>query len=285
MWEYLSENSRQILTGAYLEAGKLGVSYLGSEHIMLAILSHRHNTACRELKTLGVDLADFREKLLGKVKRQPEKNGEDITFSARAARILEISLAITISLEKKLIGTEHILLALMKEGIGIPANILRNDYGITVETILEELYGITNLESGSYTAIRDMTGSSLRIVEEKIQSANIQKKVIQGKADEILHVTDYLCDLLESVNRSDIRNDVELIKKRIIKAFGDESKQEQATSQDIPVESAVQLQITGNSPQTQEVSVLPSGQGITISIHIDKSALKNIIRDVVNESG
>jgi hypothetical protein len=291
MWEYLSENSRQILTGAYLEAGKLGVSYLGSEHIMLAILNHRHNTACRELKTLGVDLTEFREKILEKVKRRDPKSAGEITFSARAARILEVSLAIAIALEKKLVGSEHLLLALLKEGIGLPAATLKDFYGVTTETILEELYGIKNIESKSFAALKDITGSGLRIIEEKIQSANIQRLVIEGKVDEIIHITDYLGDLLESVNRPDLVADVEKIRNKIISSFKEEPHKESRPEpkSEITEDSGIMRHRTNLDKPDADVktglTVSAIQPGITVSVHIDRSTLKDLIMEAINESG
>ncbi|MCE1248634.1 MAG: hypothetical protein LWY06_18500 [Firmicutes bacterium] len=282
MWEHLSENSKQILTGAYIEAGKLGVSYLGSEHIMLAILTHRHNTACRELKTLGVDLAEFREKLLEKAKRQDREPAGEITFSARSARILEISLAIAISLEKKLIGTEHILLAMMKEGIGLPAVILRDCYAVTSETILEELYGIRDLESKHYSAIKEITGSGgLRKVEDKIRIVNIRKKVMEGKIEEIIHTTDYLGDLLESIDRHDLKDELDKIKNRIVQSY--KGAVEQATPVSKKLTAEQENDFSDSYIETKP-GFSDSDQGITVSIQISKSMLKDLIREAIGES-
>lgn len=285
MWDLLSENSKQILVAAQFESQKLGMNYIGSEHLMLGILDHRHNTACRELRVLGVDIDAFREKILELAHKKEQKVSEVFTLSARSARIIEIAAKIAKALGKAQVGSEHILLGLLREGIGLPAKILKSDYGITYEMTLEELYGIKELNFIDYKDSPKWTPDELSTLESRIQFEAIQKKVRQGKFDEIKRLLDYLGDLFKSVGQPDLCDEIAALRKKCFDAM--EEKRERFDSR-IPHENL--MQTTGkdsfchSNMDTEKSSVTKGEDGITITISIDKSYLKQAIEEAIRNS-
>lgn len=124
MFERFSGEARQVIVRAQDESRRLSHNYIGTEHLLLALLAQPDGVAKRALDAVGVTLDDARarvEAVVGRGKRTP--NGH-IPFTPRAKKVLELSLREAVQLRSDYISTEHLLLGLIREGDGLGAKVL-----------------------------------------------------------------------------------------------------------------------------------------------------------------
>jgi ATP-dependent Clp protease ATP-binding subunit ClpA len=126
VFERFTERARQVVTLAQEEARTLKHNYIGTEHILLGLLREEEGLASRALTQHGLTAANVRQQVLALVGASPD--GDEITvqlpFTPRAKKVLEMSLREALSLGHNYIGTEHILLGLLREGDGIACRII-----------------------------------------------------------------------------------------------------------------------------------------------------------------
>jgi ATP-dependent Clp protease ATP-binding subunit ClpA len=124
MFERFSGQARQVVVSAQEEARELDHNYIGTEHLLLGLLVTSDSLAGTSLTALGYTRDDVRasvEAMVGRGKGAPEGH---VPFTPRAKKVLELSLREALQLKHNYIGTEHILLGLIREGEGIAAKIL-----------------------------------------------------------------------------------------------------------------------------------------------------------------
>jgi ATP-dependent Clp protease ATP-binding subunit ClpA len=126
MFERFTARARRSIVLAQEEAGALSHNYIGTEHILLGLLREGQGVGPRALAQFGLTLEGTRAEVTAIVGegKQPAP-GKHIPFTPRAKKVLELSLREALSLHHNYIGTEHILLGLIREGDGVAAQILR----------------------------------------------------------------------------------------------------------------------------------------------------------------
>lgn len=133
-----TERVRRVLAAARTESVALGHDYVGTEHILLGIQSEGGGVASTILVNLGVDGDRVRDRILETVKRgRPGQTGPDLPYTSRAKKILELAMEEARELNHTYVGTEHLLLGVVREEKGMAAQILR-EFGVTVEKAREE---------------------------------------------------------------------------------------------------------------------------------------------------
>jgi len=138
MFERFSDRARRVVVLAQEEARMLEHDYIGTEHILLGLIHEGEGTAARSLQALGVDLETVRgevEALIGRG-QQPVKG--HIPFTPRAKKALELALREMVHLGHDYIGTEHLLLGLVREGDGVAAQVLRQR-GLELNRVRQEV--------------------------------------------------------------------------------------------------------------------------------------------------
>jgi len=145
MFERFTERARQAVVLAQDEARTLGHNYIGTEHILLGLLREEEGLAARVLDSLDVALESVRAEVAKIVGQGDEVTAGQIPFTPRAKKVLELSLKEALSMSHKYIGTEHVLLGLVRENEGVASQILR-DLGADAETIRDEV--ISTLSGG-----------------------------------------------------------------------------------------------------------------------------------------
>ena len=130
-----TERVRKVLAMAREEAAALHHEYVGTEHILLGIVREGEGCALTALENLGVDPGVLRERTLDVVKpgRKREVVGPDLPYTSGAAKVLEESMAAAREMNHGYVGTEHLLLGLLREKKGIAALVLRQA-GVTVDS-------------------------------------------------------------------------------------------------------------------------------------------------------
>jgi ATP-dependent Clp protease ATP-binding subunit ClpC len=126
MFERFTEKAIKVIMLAQEEARRLGHNFVGTEQILLGLIGEGTGVAAKVLKSMGVNLKDARievEKIIG---RGSGFVAVEIPFTPRAKRVLELSLEEARQLGHNYIGTEHLLLGLIREGEGVAARVLEN---------------------------------------------------------------------------------------------------------------------------------------------------------------
>jgi ATP-dependent Clp protease ATP-binding subunit ClpC len=143
MFERFTERARQVIVLAQDEAKAMKHSYIGTEHILLGLLREEHGLAARVLDEAGIDIANVRLKVERIVGRGAGDVVGRIPFSARAKKVFDLALREALSLGHNYIGTEHVLLGLIRNSEGMATTIL-DQAGVDAEEIRAELIALLN---------------------------------------------------------------------------------------------------------------------------------------------
>ena len=138
MFERFTERARQVVVLAQDEARALKHNYIGTEHILLGLLREEEGLAARVLDSLDITVEDVRANVARIVGQGEEVTTGQIPFTPRAKKVLELALREALSLGHNYIGTEHILLGLVRENEGVAARILA-DFDADSEKIRNEI--------------------------------------------------------------------------------------------------------------------------------------------------
>ena len=124
MFERFTDRARRVVVLAQEEARMLNHNYIGTEHILLGLIHEGEGLAAKALENLGIKLADVREQVQEIIGQGQQAPTGHIPFTPRAKKVLEYSLREGLQLGHTYIGTEHILLGLIREGEGVAAQVL-----------------------------------------------------------------------------------------------------------------------------------------------------------------
>jgi ATP-dependent Clp protease ATP-binding subunit ClpC len=124
MFERFTDRARRVVVLAQEEARMLNHSYIGSEHILLGLIQESDGVAARALESLGISPDNVRQQVEEVIGRGQHAPTGHIPFTPRAKKVLELSLREALQLGHTYIGTEHILLGLIRESDGVAAQIL-----------------------------------------------------------------------------------------------------------------------------------------------------------------
>jgi len=167
-FEKFSERARRVLTLAQEEAQNFNHSYIGTEHILLGLLREDEGAGAKVLANLGVSLSKARSAVEFIIGRGEKPVTGEIGLTPRAKRVIELAIDEARHLGHNYIGTEHLLLGLLREGGGVAADVL-DSFGITLEQARSESLrvlgeGITRAKparSTSRTPLLDQLGMDL----------------------------------------------------------------------------------------------------------------------------
>jgi len=137
VFERYTERARQVIVLAQDEARNLGHPLIGTEHVLLGLIREEEGIASRVLHQLSVSIDDLRDEVRLTVGSGDMPAGQ-IPFTPRAKKVLELALREALSLGHNYIGTEHILLGLVREGEGLAIRMLESR-GLSAEVIRNEI--------------------------------------------------------------------------------------------------------------------------------------------------
>ena len=139
MFDRFTDRAKKVMNLARQEAQRFNHEYLGTEHVLLGLVQEGSGVAANVLKQMGVDLTKIRTEVENIVKTGPSMvTMGQLPFTPRAKKVLELSLEEASNLGHNYIGTEHLLLGLIKENEGIAAQVLMN-LGVKLEEVREEV--------------------------------------------------------------------------------------------------------------------------------------------------
>jgi ATP-dependent Clp protease ATP-binding subunit ClpC len=150
-----TERVRKVLAMAREEAARLHHEYVGTEHILLGLIREGEGVAAQVLQNLSVELDDIQQKIEDTVKKGKagQSAGPDLPYTSRAKKVLELAMAEARELNHSYVGTEHLLLGLLREEKGIAAQVL-TDAGVNLDAARTETLRIlgTEMPQGGATA-------------------------------------------------------------------------------------------------------------------------------------
>jgi len=162
MFERFTERARQVVVLAQDEARALRHNYIGTEHLLLGLLREQDGIAARVLDSLGITIEEVRVEVGRIVGEGDEATASQIPFTPRAKKVLELALREAQALGHHYIGTEHLLLGLVRENEGVAARILL-ELDADAEKIRGEIIGMLSggrAESPSGETVARMSSGS-----------------------------------------------------------------------------------------------------------------------------
>ncbi len=142
-----TERVRKVLAMAREEAARLHHEYVGTEHILLGLIREGEGVAAAVLQSLNVDLDEIQQKIEDTVKKgkAAQATGPDLPYTSRAKKVLELAMSEARELNHSYVGTEHLLLGLLREEKGIAAQVL-TDSGVNLDAARTETLRLLGTE-------------------------------------------------------------------------------------------------------------------------------------------
>ena len=158
MWQRFTERARKVVFYAQEEAQKFGEGYVSTEHLLLGLVRESDSVAARVLERLGVSLSRIRAEVEKQLPRGDARPSQDMTLTPRAKRVIDLAYDEARNLNNNYIGTEHLLLGLIREGDGLAGRVLAK-LGVDIERARREVGALQDNESSTG---KTSSGSSSR---------------------------------------------------------------------------------------------------------------------------
>jgi ATP-dependent Clp protease ATP-binding subunit ClpC len=189
MFERFTDRARRVVVLAQEEAKMLNHNYIGTEHILLGLIHEGEGVAAKALESLSISLESVREQvqdIIGQGQQQPTGH---IPFTPRAKKVLELSLREALQLGHNYIGTEHILLGLIREGEGVAAQVLVKlgaDLNRVRQQVIQLLSGYQGKEPVATGAKEEPTGAAAGSQVLDQFGRNLTQQARDGKLDPVI---------------------------------------------------------------------------------------------------
>ncbi len=186
MFERFTDRARRVVVLAQEEARMLNHNYIGTEHILLGLIHEGEGVAAKGLEALGISLEGVRaqvEEIIGQGQQAPSGH---IPFTPRAKKVLELSLREALQLGHNYIGTEHILLGLIREGEGVAAQVLVKlgaDLNRVRQQVIQLLSGYQGKEAATSGPAEGTPSTSLVLDQF---GRNLTQAAREGKLDPVI---------------------------------------------------------------------------------------------------
>ena len=151
MWQRFTERARRTVFFAQEEAGRLGENYVSTEHLLLGLAREDDSVAARILDRMGLSMARVRSEIERQVARGDGRLGTDMQLTPRAKRVIDLAYDEARQLSNNYIGTEHLLLGLIREGEGMAGRVLTK-LGVELERTRREVMMLQDSDSGVTSA-------------------------------------------------------------------------------------------------------------------------------------
>jgi ATP-dependent Clp protease ATP-binding subunit ClpC len=187
MFERFTDRARRVVVLAQEEARMLNHNYIGTEHILLGLIHEGEGVAAKALESLGISLEAVRqqvEEIIGQGQQAPSGH---IPFTPRAKKVLELSLREALQLGHNYIGTEHILLGLIREGEGVAAQVLVKlgaDLNRVRQQVIQLLSGYQGKEPAAAGGAAEGTPSTSLVLDQF--GRNLTQAARESKLDPVI---------------------------------------------------------------------------------------------------
>src|SRR5512139_3298742 len=233
MFERFTEKARRVVVYAQEEARMLNQNYIGTEHLLLGLIREQDGIAAKALESLNISLEDVHaqvEDLIGRGTFVPTGH---IPFTPRAKKVLELSLREALQLGHNYIGTEHILLGLIREGEGVAAQVLLN-LGADLERVRS---AVIQLLSGHYSKPGEpgeerRGGGTQSILDEF--GRNLTRQAREGKLDPVIGRANEIERVMQILSRRTKNNPVLIGEPGVGKTAVAEGLAQRISSDEVP---------------------------------------------------
>ncbi len=208
MFERFTDRARRVVVLAQEEARMLNHNYIGTEHILLGLIHEGEGVAAKALESLGISLDAVRqqvEEIIGQGQQAPSGH---IPFTPRAKKVLELSLREALQLGHNYIGTEHILLGLIREGEGVAAQVLVKlgaDLNKVRQQVIQLLNGYQSKGEPAGTTSESTPSTSLVLDQF---GRNLTQLAREGKVDPVIGRENVIERLMQVLSRRTKNNPV-----------------------------------------------------------------------------
>ncbi|MGF1648522.1 MAG: ATP-dependent Clp protease ATP-binding subunit [Kineosporiaceae bacterium] len=188
MFERFTDRARRVVVLAQEEARMLNHNYIGTEHILLGLIHEGEGVAAKALESLGISLDAVREQVQEIIGQGQQAPSGHIPFTPRAKKVLELSLREALQLGHNYIGTEHILLGLIREGEGVAAQVLVKlgaDLNRVRQQVIQLLSGYQGKEPATAGAPSETSTPSGSLVLDQF-GRNLTQAARESKLDPVI---------------------------------------------------------------------------------------------------
>ena len=187
MFEKFTDKARRVVVLAQEEATLLNHNYIGTEHILLGLIHEGEGVAAKALEALGINLEQVREQVQDIIGQGQQSPSGHIPFTPRAKKVLELSLREALQLGHSYIGTEHLLLGLIREGEGVAAQVLTKlgaDTNKVRQQVIQLLSGYQGKEAVSVGGEVAPPQKGSQVLDQ--YGRNLSQAAAEGKLDPVV---------------------------------------------------------------------------------------------------
>jgi len=206
-FEKFSERARRVLSLAQEEAQRFNHNYIGTEHILLGLVRETEGVAARVLSNLNVELVKVRSAVEFIIGRGERPTPGEIGLTPRAKKVIELAVDEARRLNHHYIGTEHLLIGLMREGEGVAAGVLES-LGVSLEKVREETNRIIQNQSSGKQGGEQSTSRSTRTPTLDELGIDLTQRAADGDLDPVVGRDTELQRVIQILSRRTKNNPV-----------------------------------------------------------------------------
>jgi ATP-dependent Clp protease ATP-binding subunit ClpC len=187
LFEKFTDKARRVVVLAQEEAKLLNHNYIGTEHILLGLIHEGEGVAAKALEALGINLEQVREQVQEIIGQGQQSPSGHIPFTPRAKKVLELSLREALQLGHSYIGTEHLLLGLIREGEGVAAQVLTKlgaDTNKVRQQVIQLLSGYQGKETVTVGGEVNTPQKGSQVLDQ--YGRNLTQAAAEGKLDPVV---------------------------------------------------------------------------------------------------
>ena len=189
MWQRFTERARKVVFYAQEEAQRFGEGYVSTEHLLLGLVRESDSVAARVLEKLGVNLSRIRAEVEKQLPRGDARPSQDMTLTPRAKRVIDLAYDEARNLNNNYIGTEHLLLGLIREGDGLAGRVLAK-LGVELEKARREVMSLqdneTQTKAGSGGRSANTNSNSVKTQTLDEFGRDLTELAREGKLDPVV---------------------------------------------------------------------------------------------------